>query len=77
MVLDVCRSCSAGLQEKITEEGPNMVLVTTIYFAKLETVREPATGRVIERKVSDLVDVEREIVSMHQGSSRVGPGGGS
>jgi len=54
-----------------------MLVVTTIYFAKLETVREPATGRVLERRVSDLAETEREIVSLHQGSTRVTPGGGS
>lgn len=51
-----------------------MLVVTSIYFAKLETVREPATGRISERNVSDLKDAEREIVNVHQGSSRVGPG---
>ena len=54
-----------------------MLVVTTIYFAKLEAVREPATGRVLERRVTDLVEAEREIVSLHQGSGRVGPGGNS
>jgi hypothetical protein len=51
-----------------------MLVVTSIYFAKLEPVREPATGRPIEKQVSDLADAEREIVSLHQGSSRVRPG---
>jgi hypothetical protein len=54
-----------------------MLVVTSIYFAKLDPVREPATGRIIERQVSDLVGVQREIVSLHQGSSRVGSGGNS
>ena len=54
-----------------------MLVVTSIYFAKLEPVREPATGRVIERKVSDLAEAEREIVSVHQGSKRVLPDGNS
>ena len=51
-----------------------MLIITTIYFTKLEPVREPATGRIIEREVSDLAGAEREIVSVHQGSSRVGRG---
>jgi hypothetical protein len=54
-----------------------MLVITTIYFAKSEPVREPATGRIIERKVDDLAEAEREIVSLHQGSSRVVPGGTS
>jgi hypothetical protein len=53
-----------------------MLVVTTIYFAKLETAREPATGKVIERQVSDLADAKREIVTVHQGS-RVVPRGDS
>jgi hypothetical protein len=55
------------------KEGPHMLVVTSIYFANLKPVREPATGRIVERKVSDLTEVEREIVSMHQGSNRVEP----
>lgn len=51
-----------------------MLVISTIYFAKSEPVREPATGRIIERQVSDLTEVEREIVSLHQGSTRVAPG---
>ena len=59
------------------KEGPHMLVVTSIYFAKLESVREPATGRIIEREVSDLKDATREIVSLHQGSSRVRQDGNS
>jgi hypothetical protein len=51
-----------------------MLVVTTTYFAKLETVREPATGRALERRVSDLAEAEREVVSIHQASSRVAGG---
>jgi len=54
-----------------------MVVVTSIYFAKWDTVREPATGRIIQRDLSALKDVEREIVCLHQSSSRVGPDGRS
>ncbi len=54
-----------------------MLVVTSIYFAKLEPVREPATGRVIEKQVSDLAGADRKIVGLHQGSSRVKPGGSS
>ena len=54
-----------------------MLVTTTIYFAKLEPVREPATGRIIERKVEDLLEAARDIVSLHQGSSRAVPGASS
>jgi hypothetical protein len=47
-----------------------MLTVTTIYFANLEAVKDPLTGKTIKKEVSDLEGAERNIVIVYAGSTR-------
>jgi hypothetical protein len=46
-----------------------MLIVTTIYWAHLDPVREPGTGRTREANVSDLKTANRKVVVVFQGSN--------
>lgn len=50
-----------------------MLIVSTIYFAHLETTRDPVTGKIIKKELSDLENAERKIVVVYAGSSRLVP----
>ena len=52
-----------------------MVTITTIYYAQLEPERDPVTGKIKERKVSDLEGIGRKLVLVFQGTNRVLPDG--
>jgi hypothetical protein len=47
-----------------------MLTITTIYFANLETVKDPLTGKTIKNEVSDLEDAERKIIVVYAGAAR-------
>jgi hypothetical protein len=47
-----------------------MLIVTSIYCAKLEPVQDAATGKAIERNIADLKDTHRDLVSVYQGTNR-------
>lgn len=51
-----------------------MLILTTIYIAKSEPARNPTTGEIIEKKVYDLKDDDRKMVSVYQGTNRLLPG---
>jgi hypothetical protein len=50
-----------------------MVIVTTIYCAELEAVREPGTQKVIEKCVADLKNASKNLLSVYQGTNRMLP----
>ena len=50
-----------------------MLIVTTIYCAETEPVRQPGTKKAAERTLADLKDAERKLMSMYQGTNRVLP----
>ena len=47
-----------------------MLTITTIYFANLEAVRDPLSGKIIKNEVSDLEGAERKVVVVYAGSGR-------
>jgi hypothetical protein len=47
-----------------------MLTITTIYFADLEPVKDPLSGKTIKNEVSDLEGAERKIVIVYAGSNR-------
>jgi hypothetical protein len=51
-----------------------MLIISTIYFANLEAIRDPLTNKVIKNELSDLESAERKIVVVYAGSNRVAPG---
>ena len=48
-----------------------MLTITTIYFAHLEPIHDPVTGKTIEKELSDLEKAERKVVVVYAGSNRV------
>lgn len=50
-----------------------MTIVTTIYWAHLDPVREPATGGILESNVSDLKLANRKLVVVYQGTNHALP----
>ena len=50
-----------------------MLIVTTIYCAETEPVRQTETGKMHEMTVADLKDVKRSLLTVYQGSTRVLP----
>jgi len=50
-----------------------MLIVTSIYFSKLEPVHDAATGKAMERNIADLKDIHRNLVSVYQGTNRLHP----
>lgn len=50
-----------------------MLIVTSIYLSKLEPAYDAATGKALERNVSDLKDTHRNLVSVYQGTNRMHP----
>lgn len=53
-----------------------MLIITTIYFAPPEAVREPAT-KIIERKLSGVADTKRNLVVVYAGTNRQIPSSNS
>jgi len=47
-----------------------MLTITTIYFANLEADRDPLTGKIIKKELSDLENADRKLVVMYAGSGR-------
>lgn len=47
-----------------------MLTVTTIYFANLEAIKDPLTGKMTKNEVSDLEGAERKIVIVYAGNTR-------
>jgi hypothetical protein len=59
-----------------------MLIITTIYFAHLESAGEPDTGKrgahgIIERKLTEESDANRKLVIVYAGTNRLEPGGDS
>jgi hypothetical protein len=52
-----------------------MLIVTSIYCAKLETVHDAATGKIMERSIADLKDADRNLLQVYQGTNRMHPEG--
>jgi len=50
-----------------------MLIVTSIYCARLDPVHDAATGKIMERSIADLKDASRNLVSVHQGTNRMHP----
>jgi hypothetical protein len=50
-----------------------MVIVTSVFCAKLEPVQDAATGKIVERNVADLKDANRDLLNVYQGTNRVQP----
>ncbi len=50
-----------------------MLIVTSIYCARLDPVHDAATGKIVERSIADLRDANRNLVSVHQGTNRAMP----
>jgi hypothetical protein len=50
-----------------------MLIVTSIYCAKLEPVQDAATGKILERNIADLKEANRNLVSVYQGTNRLHP----
>ena len=50
-----------------------MVILTSVYYAKLEPVKDSNTGKIVEPSVADLKDAERKLTSVYQGTNRVHP----
>jgi hypothetical protein len=48
-----------------------MLIITSIYCAKLEPVHDAATGKIMERNIADLKDAHRNLVSVYQGTNRM------
>ena len=47
-----------------------MLIISTIYFANLEAIRDPLTDRVITNEISDLESADRKLVVVYAGSIR-------
>lgn len=47
-----------------------MLTITTIYFANLESIKDPLTNKVIRQEVSDLEGADRSVVVVYAGSAR-------
>lgn len=67
-VADRLRSRSGP--SEYNERGPTMLIISTIYFANLEAIRDPLTNKVIKNEVSDLEGAERKVVVVYAGSPR-------
>ena len=50
-----------------------MLIVTSIYCAKFEPAYDAATGKALERNITDLKDIHRNLVSVFQGTNRMHP----
>ena len=50
-----------------------MVVVTSIYCAKLEPVHDAVTGKIVERSLADLKEADRTVMSVYQGMRQVPP----
>jgi hypothetical protein len=50
-----------------------VLTITTIYFAHLETLRDPVTGKIIKKELSDVENADRKVVVVYAGSSRMAP----
>jgi hypothetical protein len=50
-----------------------MLIVTSIYCAKLERVQDALTGKHVERNIADLKDANRDLMSVYQGTNRPQP----
>ena len=48
-----------------------MLTITTIYFAHLEPTRDPVSGEIIPKELSDLEDAERKVIVVYAGSNRI------
>ena len=53
-----------------------MLVITTIYFTRLEPVRDPVTGKLVERNPSELEHADRKVVVVYQGTSHGATEGG-
>ena len=47
-----------------------MLTITTIYFANLETLRDPLTNKIIRNELTDLEGAERDVIVVYAGSSK-------
>jgi hypothetical protein len=47
-----------------------MHIISTIYFANLEAIRDPLTDKIIKNEISDLESAERKVVVVYAGSAR-------
>ena len=50
-----------------------MMIVTSIYCAKLERCQDALTGKAVERNIADLKDAARDLMNVYQGTNRVLP----
>ncbi|WP_348262051.1 hypothetical protein P8935_19880 [Telmatobacter sp. DSM 110680] len=60
-------------KNRAVERGKKMVIVTSIYCAKLERVQDAFTHQQIEPSIADLKDAERDLMSVYQGTNRTQP----
>jgi hypothetical protein len=60
-------------KSRVAERGTKMLIVTSIYCARLDPVHDAATGKIMERSIADLKDASRNLVSVHQGTNRMHP----
>jgi hypothetical protein len=50
-----------------------MLIVTSIYCAKLEPVQNATNGKIVERSIADLKEANRNLLSVYQGTNRMHP----
>ena len=50
-----------------------MVIVTSIYCAKLERVQDAFTHKQAELNIADLKDAHRDLLSVYHGTNRTQP----
>lgn len=50
-----------------------MLIITTIYCAKLEPAKAPTVEKSAQQNIADLKDAGRELLSIYQGKNRVLP----
>ena len=50
-----------------------MIIVTSIYCAKLERVQDAFTHKPLELNIADLKDADRDLLTIFQGTNRTQP----
>ena len=50
-----------------------MLIITSIYCAKLERTEDAFTHKQVEPNIADLKGAQRDLLSVHQGTNRTQP----
>jgi hypothetical protein len=70
---DVLEPAEAEIKSKATERGSKMIVVTSIYCAKLERIEDAFTHKRVEPNIIDLKEACRDLLSVYQGTNRSQP----